>query len=74
MSNYYFLFFLNKQIAYLDRLNFGGRGLRWRTDEPRLGAWTQEDIDHAIAADTKEDGSYGAAEVSLLNCGNLPKI
>lgn len=46
-------------FVYLDRLNIGGKGLRWIIDAPRLLAWQQTDVDKAIEADKVGEGEYG---------------
>lgn len=54
------------QIAYLDRFNIDGKGIMWDITEPRIGVRQQRSIDHAIQADKRPDGTFGAAEVFLL--------
>lgn len=62
---YCFCLVLYLQIIYLDRLNFEGKGHRWKVDEPRLGAWQQSDVQKAIAADRLGDSEeeFGRSDV-----------
>jgi hypothetical protein len=58
------LHFLIAQVKYLDSLQLNG--IEISEEGTRVSVWTNAMVRKAINEDTKPDGSFGAARVSIM--------
>ena len=64
--NFVYLF-ITSQLSYIDSLDVTGLDLTLPDGRFAVNVWSKENIDAALLADKKPDGTYGKLEVFLIS-------